>query len=75
MQVAKDLALDCYRKKKPIYFASKALTETQRGYVAIELESLAMARAMGKVSPLLIILFILERDQKSLETILSIILN
>ena len=28
---------------KPIYFASKALTEAQRGYVAIELESLAVA--------------------------------
>ena len=26
--------------EKPIYFTSKALTEAQRGYVAIELESL-----------------------------------
>ena len=33
---------------KPVYFASKALTEVQRGYVAIELESLAVAWAMEK---------------------------
>ena len=26
---------------RPVYFASKALTETQKGYIAIELESLA----------------------------------
>ena len=29
--------------EKPVYFASKALIEAQRGYVAIELESLAEA--------------------------------
>ena len=34
--------------QKPVYFASKALTETQRGYVAIEIESLAVAWAMEK---------------------------
>ena len=33
---------------KPIYFASKALTETQRGYAAIEIESLAVAWAVKK---------------------------
>ena len=27
---------------KPVYFASKALTETQKGYIAIKLESLAV---------------------------------
>ena len=27
---------------KPVYFASKALTEAQKGYVAIEIESLAV---------------------------------
>ena len=32
--------------QKPVYFASKALTEAQRGYVAIELESLAVAWAI-----------------------------
>ena len=31
-----------------MYFASKALTEAQRGYVAIELESFAVALAMEK---------------------------
>ena len=34
--------------EKPVYFASKALMEAQRGYVAIELESLAVAWAMEK---------------------------
>ena len=34
--------------KKPVYFASKALTEAQGGYVSIELESLAVAWAMEK---------------------------
>ena len=33
---------------KPVYFTSKALTETQKGYVAIELESLVVAWAMEK---------------------------
>ena len=34
--------------EKPIYFASKALTKTQRGYVAIEIESLAVVWAIEK---------------------------
>ena len=29
--------------QRPVYFASNALTEAQRGYVAIELDSLAVA--------------------------------
>ena len=33
---------------KPVYFASKALTEAQKGYVAMQLESLAVAWAMEK---------------------------
>ena len=32
--------------EKPVYFSSKALMEAQHGYVAIELESLAVAWAM-----------------------------
>ena len=32
--------------EKPVYFASKALTEAQKGYVAIEIEPLAVAWAM-----------------------------
>ena len=40
--------------EKLVYFASKTLTEAQKGYVAIEIESLAVAWAMGEVSPLLV---------------------
>ena len=36
------------QEEKPIYFASKALTETQKGYVAIEIEFLAVAWAVEK---------------------------
>ena len=58
--------------EKPVYFASKALTEAQQGYVAIELESLAVAWAMEKFHHFLYgNHFILETDQKPLETILS----
>ena len=34
--------------EKPVYFASKALTEAQSRYVAIKLESLSVAWAMEK---------------------------
>ena len=40
--------------QKPVYFASKALTETQCGYVAIEIEFLAVAWAMGEIPSLLV---------------------
>ena len=33
---------------RPVYFASKALLNAKKGYVAIELESLAVAWAMEK---------------------------
>ena len=36
------------KEDKPVYFASKALTEVQRGYVAIEIELLVVAWAMEK---------------------------
>ena len=36
------------QEERPVYFASKALTETQRGNVVIEIESLAVAWAMEK---------------------------
>ena len=59
-----------------MYFASKALTETQCGYVAIEIESLAVAWAMEKFHHFLYAShFILETDQKPLEAILSKSLN
>ena len=61
---------------KPIYFTSKALTEMQRGYIAIEIESLAIAWAVEKFHHFLYgCHFILETDQKPLEAILSRNLN
>ena len=56
---------------KPVYFASKALTKVQRGYVAIELESLAVAWSLEKLHHFLYTShFILGTDQKPLESIL-----
>ena len=56
--------------------ASKVLTEAQCGYVAIELESLAVAWAMEKFHHFLYgSHFLLETDQKPLETVLSRSLN
>ena len=61
---------------KPVYFAHKALTETQKGYVVIELESFAVAWAMRKFHHFLYSThFILETDQKQLEVILLKSLN
>ena len=55
---------------------SKALTDTQMGYVAIELESMAIAWAMEKFHHFLYAShFILETDQKPLEVILSKSIN
>ena len=62
--------------ERPVYFASKALTEEQKVYVAIEIESLAAAWAVEKFHHFLYAShFILERDQKPLEVILSKSLN
>ena len=44
----KELGACLLQNQKPVYFASKALSETQKGYVAIELESLAVAWVMEK---------------------------
>ena len=72
----KGLGACLLQDERPVYFASKALTEAQRGYVAIELESLAVAWAMEKFHHFLYANhFILETDQKPLETILSRSLN
>ena len=72
----KGLGTCLLQDKRPVYFASKALTEAQRGYMAIELESLAVAWAMEKFHHFLYVYhFILETDQKLLETILSGSLN
>ena len=62
--------------QRPVCFASKAVTEAQRGYIAIELEFLAVALAMEKFHHFLYTShFILETDQKPLETILSKSIN
>ena len=39
----KGLGACLLQNQKPVYFARRALTETQKGYVAIELKSLAVA--------------------------------
>ena len=68
----KGLGVCLLQEEKPVYFASKALTDAQWGYVAIELESLAIALAMEKFHHFLYAShFILEMDQKPLEAILS----
>ena len=68
----KGLGACLLQDQKPMYFASKALTETQCGYMAIEIESLAVAWAMKKFYHFLYAShFILETDQKPLEAILS----
>ena len=48
----KGLGACLLQDERPVYFANKALTEVQRGYVAIELESLAVAWVMEKFHPL-----------------------
>ena len=72
----KGLGACLLQDQKLVYFVSKVLTETQRGYVAIEIESLAVAWAMEKFHHFLYAShFILETDQKPLEAILSKSLN
>ena len=65
-----------YSKKKNQFILLKALTDGQWGYVAIELEFLAVAWAMEKFHHFLYAShFILEMDQKPLEAILSKSIN
>ena len=55
------------QEEKPVYFANKALTEAQWGYVAIELESLAVAWLMEMSHHFLHAShFIFESDQKQI---------
>ena len=62
--------------RSPYTSLTKALTETQRGYVATEIESLAVAWAVEKFHHFLYgCHLILETDQKLLEAILSRSLN
>ena len=72
----KGLGACLLQEEQPVYFASKALTETQRGYMAIEIESLAVAWEVEKFHHFLYRChFMLETDQKPLEVILSRSLN
>ena len=72
----KGLGACLLQNQRPVYFTSRALTETQKGYVAIELESLAVTWAMEKFHHFLYgNEFTFETDQKPLEAILSKSLN
>ena len=72
----KGLGACLLQDEKLVYFGSKALTEAQKGYIVIEIESLAVAWAMEKLHHFLYAShFILETDQKPLEAILSESLN
>ena len=68
----KGLGACLLQDQKLVYFASKMFTETQQGYVAIDIEPLAVAWVMEKFHHFLYTShFILETDQKPLEAILS----
>ena len=55
----------------PVYFVSKSLQDAEGGYIAIDLEALAVAWAMEKLHHFLYTShFTLETNQKPLETIL-----
>ena len=72
----KGLGTCLLQEQKPVYFSSKSLTDVQWGYVAIELESLAVAWVMEKFNHFLYAShFILETDQKPIEAILSKSIN
>ena len=72
----KGLGACLLQEERPVYFDSKALTAVKKGYVAIELESLAVTWAMEKFHYFLYTShFILESDQKPFEAILSKSLN
>ena len=72
----KGLGVCLLQDDRPASFASKVLTDAQKGYVAIELESLAVAWTMEKFHHFLYASqFLLESDQKLLEAILSKSIN
>ena len=61
----KGLDVCLLQDQKPVYFVSKALTDIQRGYVAIEIELLAVAWAMEKFHHFLYVNhFIIEMEKK-----------
>ena len=68
----KGLGVCLLQEEKLVYFASKALTDAQKGSLAIEIKLLAVAWEMGKFHQILYAShFILETDQKHFEAILS----
>ena len=72
----KGLGAFSLQEDQPVYLASKALREAQKGYVAIEIELFAVAWAMEKFYHFLYAShFILETDQKLLVALLSKSLN
>ena len=72
----KGLGTCLLQNQKPVCFASRALSETQKGYVAIELESLAVTWVMEKFHHFLYgNEFMLKTDQKPLKAILLKSLN
>ena len=67
----KGLGACLLQNQKLVYFASRALSEIQKGYVVLELKSLAVTWAMEKFHHFLYgNEFVLETDQKPLEVIL-----
>ena len=72
----KGLGACLLQDEKPVYFTSKALTDVQKGYVAIELELLEVAWAVKKIHHFLYASHcVLETNQKPLEVILSKCIN
>ena len=66
----KGLGVCLLQNERPVYFASRVLTETHKGYVVIELESLAVAWVMEKFHHFLYgNESMLETEQKPLEAI------
>ena len=68
----KGLGACLLQEGKPVYYASRAIGEAEKNYVAIELESLAVAWAFEKLHHFIYgKKFKLQTDQKPLATILS----
>ena len=68
----KGLGACLLQEGKPVYYASRSIGEAEKNYVAIELESLAVAWALEKLHHFIYgKKFKLQTDQKPLVTILS----
>ena len=73
---AKEFVACLFQCEHPVYFSSKALTDSQKGYIAIELKALAVSWARVKFHHFLhTTKFVLETDQRPLEAILAKSLN